>query len=262
MGNSIDIDQLFHRSRERIRDLGEVFTPESCVHDMLALFDQDSENIWGDENISFFEPCCGHGNIVTVIYKKRLEGFYNKAQLHGFQQPALYAVANAMNTLWAIDIDPQNVAHCKMRVLRHTLEFVNEKTGVSDIASNIAQDPDFFAHLLCAINWHIHENETLSSLSRADTAAANAGKTQAGKRWISLNGHRPIDFQTSWTDHFQARKADKLIALDFERSTRFIKNLLAGNERGGGEFGFADFLIGTPTTASDLLVRTKDRATG
>ncbi len=229
---------------------------------MLALIGQDNEEVWSDKDISFFEPCCGHGNIVTVIYKKRLEGFYSKAQLHGFKQPALYAVANAMNTLWAIDIDPQNVAHCKMRVLRHTLEFVSEKMGILDVASVIAQDPEFFAHLFCAINWHIHENETLSSLSCADTAEVNAGKTQAGQRWILRNGHRPIDFNTSWTDHFQAQKADDLIPFDFEKSTRFIKSVLAGNGRSGGEFGFADFLIRKPKTASDRLVRTKDRATG
>lgn len=35
MQNVISIGNLFHRNRERIRELGEVFTPDKYVEDML-----------------------------------------------------------------------------------------------------------------------------------------------------------------------------------------------------------------------------------
>ena len=73
MYNLIGLDELSHRSKNRIKILGEVFTPESYVEDMLNILSKDNKNIWSDENIIFFEPNCGHGNIVIQIYKKRFD---------------------------------------------------------------------------------------------------------------------------------------------------------------------------------------------
>ncbi len=57
-------DHCSYRSKERIKDFGEVFTPESCVNQMLDLIGDQKNELWSDEDISFFEPSCGHGNIV------------------------------------------------------------------------------------------------------------------------------------------------------------------------------------------------------
>ena len=103
--NQYQESRLHHRSRKRIKELGEVFTPEAYVADMLKLIGQNNRGLWSNEDVSFFEPCCGHGNIVTLIYKKRLDGLYKKSQQQGNKNPAYHAVANAVNTLWAIDID-------------------------------------------------------------------------------------------------------------------------------------------------------------
>ena len=43
MDNSLIINLENHRSRERIKDMGEVFTPEQYVQQMLGMFD---EKIW------------------------------------------------------------------------------------------------------------------------------------------------------------------------------------------------------------------------
>ena len=64
-----------HRSRERIKDMGEVFTPDQYVQQMLALF---NDKLWADENAIFFEPSCGHGNIVLPILEKRISIFSRK----------------------------------------------------------------------------------------------------------------------------------------------------------------------------------------
>ena len=73
MQGAIDLGKLFHRSRARIRDFGEVFTPDKYVEDMLDLLGKDCKNIWRNERYVFFEPCCGYGNIVLAIYRRRLE---------------------------------------------------------------------------------------------------------------------------------------------------------------------------------------------
>ena len=56
-----------YRSDSRVRDLGEVFTPEKYISQMLELIESRH---WKDENVFFFEPTCGHGNIVLSILKK------------------------------------------------------------------------------------------------------------------------------------------------------------------------------------------------
>lgn len=69
MESSATINIENHRSRERIRLLGEVFTPDEYVNKMLDMLDP---KVWADESVSFFEPTCGHGNFVLAIAQRRL----------------------------------------------------------------------------------------------------------------------------------------------------------------------------------------------
>lgn len=243
MNNVVSIEALFHRSKARIKDLGEVFTPESYVEDMLALLSKDKRTLWSDENTAFFEMSCGHGNIVVPIYRKRLEAIYRKALGNGIRDAAYYAVANAINTLWAIDIDAKNVSQCRTRVLLATFDFLKSKLGIESEYAIIVKKSNFFAHLLCAISWHISENEALSALSDIDTAATNAKQTRAGAKWFSKNGHQPIDFDLSWVSYFESCKKDKASVMDYERALRFISRCVLGNAKSSGDFEFAKYLL-------------------
>lgn len=247
MSNIVDLEKLFHRSKDRIKDLGEVFTPESYVEDMLNLLAKDKRGLWSDEEISFFEPCSGHGNIVLPIYKRRLEGIYKKAVAQGLSnktaEAPFYAVANALNTLWAIDIDPKNVENCRSRVLSATLDFLKTKLEIKSDAVLFSKKRVFFAHILSAIKWHIDENETLSALSNPENAKASANLTKAGSKWFSQNGHHPMDFDLSWVNFFESCEASKTIPLEYERSLRFIDAILSGKLRGFEDYEFAKAVI-------------------
>jgi hypothetical protein len=243
MSNIVDLEKLFHRSKDRIRDLGEVFTPESYVEDMLNLLSKDRKGLWSDEYITFFEPCAGHGNIVLPIYKRRLDAIYKKALQQGIREAAYYAVANALNTLWAIDIDTKNVENCRSRVLAATLEFLKTKLEVRSDFALISKKQDFFAHVISAIKWHIHENETLSALSDPAHAKASANLTKSGSKWFAQNGHHQLDFDLTWVTYFESCEASKTIPLEFERSTRFIRAVLSRKNGGFEDFEFANVVI-------------------
>ncbi|SEJ25729.1 hypothetical protein [Nitrosomonas eutropha] len=246
MNKIIDLEKLFHRSKERIKDLGEVFTPESSVTDMLNLLTKGKRGLWSDEAIAFFEPCSGHGNIVLPIYKRRLEGIYKKAVAQGLSKTndaPYYAVANTLNTLWAIDIDPKNVENCRSRVLSATLDFLKTKLEIKSDAILFSKKRDFFAHILSAIKWHIDENETLSALSNPENAKASANLTKAGAKWFSQNGHQPMDFDLSWVNFYESCEASKTIPLEYERSLRFIDAVLSGKLRGFDDYEFAKVVI-------------------
>ena len=225
MQNIISIGNLFHRSRERIRDLGEVFTPDRYVEDMLDLLGKECKNFWANDSCVFFEPCCGHGNIVLAIYRRRLRAIYQQAVAQRMGKPYFYAVANALNTLWAIDIDTENIETCRMRVLALTLEFLKQKINCKNSSTLVSQHKNFFAHVLAALSWHIHTNETLSALSSSTVAESQAHKTKAGYTWLKQNGHHQLNFDTTWVAFFTACKRKKVVPREFKQSQKFIASL-------------------------------------
>ena len=243
MSNIVDLNNLNHRSKERIKNLGEVFTPEAYVEDMLDLLSKDKKNLWSNEDIAFFEPCSGHGNFVLSIYKRRLEAIYKKAVSQGNKDAAYYAVANSLNTLWAIDIDKKNIENCRTRVLSATIEFLKLKTAYKDEKTLLSKKKDFFAHVLSAITWHIEENETLSALSNPQSAKVNAGLTKAGAKWFSINGHQQLNFELTWVHYFEQCESANTTPIEYQRSLKFIEASIYGKTRGFDEFDFAKALL-------------------
>jgi len=242
------VKDLHHRSKERIKNLGEVFTPESYVEDMLDLISKDKRGFWANEDIAFFEPCCGHGNIVLSVYRRRLDAIYKKAIAQGFgktKEAPLYAAANALNTLWAIDLDPENIENTRSRVFHETIEFLKEKLNIRNSHLLLLKQKDFFYHFLPAIKWHIDENETLSALSSDKDAKVNAGLTKIGSKWFSQNGHYEIDFDLTWVEFYSSCEESKTIPLEYERSVKFMESILSGKLKGFEDFNFAKVVLVT-----------------
>lgn len=243
MNKTSNLEKLYYRSKSRIKNFGEVFTPEKYVEDMLNLLSKDKEDLWSDEETSFFEPCCGHGNIVISIYKRRLTAIYKKAMFQGICDATFYSVANSINTLWAIDIDYKNIENCRSRVLSVTLDFLKTQLKINNDFDLLVKKKDFFAHILSAIKWHISENETLSALSNPQDAKANANLTKTGAKWFVQNGHHQLNFNLTWAAFFHSCQANNTIPLEYERSVRFVESITSGKVRGFEDFDFAKAVI-------------------
>lgn len=56
------------KSKKRVADHGEVFTPEWMVDAMLDLVKEESERI----DSRFLEPACGSGNFLVKVLKRKL----------------------------------------------------------------------------------------------------------------------------------------------------------------------------------------------
>ena len=99
------------RSKQRVADHGEVFTPEWIVESMLDLVKQETERI----DSRFLEPACGHGNFLAAILKRKLnvvEDRYKKSQLE-FERYSVLAVGS----IYGIDLQPDNVNDARERLL-------------------------------------------------------------------------------------------------------------------------------------------------
>ena len=214
-----------HRSKKRIRDFGEVFTPEKYVNQMLDILDQ---SVWTDTDIVFFEPTCGHGNFVEAIFKRRLNAFLKKAKRQKIKNPHFYTVANTLNNLWAIDIDSNNIEFCRNRVWSLIFNFLwKHEKNILSLESFIRKNKDFLTHLLCCIEWQIHENEVLSCLeTNIFKAEEVANKTAVSKKWFKNNKHRPINFKINWCQYFKNHKKENIIPIEYTKNFRLIKSLI------------------------------------
>ena len=56
------------KSKQRVADHGEVFTPAWMVEAMLDLVKGETERI----DSRFLEPACGNGNFLTRIFRRKL----------------------------------------------------------------------------------------------------------------------------------------------------------------------------------------------
>jgi hypothetical protein len=105
-------DERLVKSTERVRDLGEVFTPNATVQEMLDLL---PHAIWATHpSPTFLEPACGDGNFLVAIFDRKLDQVseaYNggilpagtgadAAQFHGLE---------ALASIYAVDISVDNV---------------------------------------------------------------------------------------------------------------------------------------------------------
>jgi type I restriction-modification system DNA methylase subunit len=95
MWRSLLSDQI--KSQERIKELGEVFTPSKLVLKMLAHLPR---SVW-QEGKTFIDPSCGNGNFLIEVAKRK------KHRGHKI----------ILETIFGVDIMPDNVAECKTRLL-------------------------------------------------------------------------------------------------------------------------------------------------
>lgn len=98
------------KSKERIRNHGEVFTPDFIVADMLGLVKNETERI----ESRFLEPACGDGNFLAPILERKLEivmNRYSRSQID-YERNAIMAMAG----LYGIELLGDNVKQCRKRL--------------------------------------------------------------------------------------------------------------------------------------------------
>ena len=69
------------KSKQRVADHGEVFTPDWLVDSMLDLVKDETERL----DSRFLEPACGSGNFLAKILKRKLaavEVKYSKSEFN------------------------------------------------------------------------------------------------------------------------------------------------------------------------------------
>ena len=100
------------KSKERIREHGEVFTAEREVKAMCDLVKDETERI----DSRFLEPACGDGNFLAEILTRKLEVVkrkYKKSTLD-YEKNAVLAISS----VYGVDIMQDNVLACRERLFK------------------------------------------------------------------------------------------------------------------------------------------------
>jgi hypothetical protein len=100
------------KSSDRVRDLGEVFTPSSTVQEMLDLLPKKMWNI--HPSTTFLEPACGDGNFLVAILDRKLERLSEDIEAHLLPagvdiEAAQFHALEAIASIYAIDISSENI---------------------------------------------------------------------------------------------------------------------------------------------------------
>lgn len=99
------------KSKERVSDHGEVFTPSWLVENMLDLVKGETERI----DARFLEPACGSGNFLVPILQRKLAAVEMKFGKSGFERQH-YALFGLM-CCYGIELLSDNIAECRANML-------------------------------------------------------------------------------------------------------------------------------------------------
>jgi hypothetical protein len=99
------------KSKQRVADHGEVFTPEWLVEAMLDLVKDESERI----DARFLEPACGSGNFLVQVLRRKLAAVELRYGKSDFERRhfALYALM----CTYGIELLEDNIAECRENML-------------------------------------------------------------------------------------------------------------------------------------------------
>jgi len=108
------------RSKKRVADHGEVFTPPWLVEAMLDLVKGETERI----DSRFLEPACGSGNFLVPILKRKLAAVELKYGKSGDFEKQHYALL-ALMCIYGIELLADNIVECRANMLEVLADYLN-----------------------------------------------------------------------------------------------------------------------------------------
>jgi hypothetical protein len=106
------------KSKQRVADHGEVFTPAWLVEAMLDLVKEETERI----DSRFLEPACGNGNFLVPVLHKKLAAVELKFSNSEFEKQH-YALLAVMCT-YGIELLADNIVECRANMLDVLAEYL------------------------------------------------------------------------------------------------------------------------------------------
>jgi hypothetical protein len=106
------------KSKKRVADHGEVFTPSWMVEAMLDLVKDETERI----DARFLEPACGSGNFIVQVLRRKLAAVEIKFGKSDFERRHYSLLA--LMCIYGIELLDDNVAECRANALEIIADYL------------------------------------------------------------------------------------------------------------------------------------------
>ena len=182
------------RSRVRVADHGEVFTPPQMVEAMLDLVKDESERI----DSRFLEPACGSGNFVVPVLKRKLSAVWARYGSSDFERR--HQALLALMSIYGIELLDDNVAECRANLL-------------DVIAAYLAVNPgeEWYTAAARVLDVNIVYGDALSMTTRGDNPQAI---TFAEWSYVGKGMFRRRDFRYDTLTQMSSFGADDTLFAD------------------------------------------------
>ena len=117
------------RSRDRVRDLAEVFTH---LREVNAILDSVADAFCALD-VKFLEPASGSGNFLTEVLRRKLR-LVTKADCVS-QEHYEHRLLRAVASIYGVDISPQNVTEARARMAHVLLEHYQDDANTVEPTS-------------------------------------------------------------------------------------------------------------------------------
>jgi hypothetical protein len=172
------------RTRQRVRDLAEVYTHEREVNAMLNLIpDMFPQNNMNGVELKFLEPACGSGNFLEEILQRKLVPirFSKIRDMERYEHWLLRGLAS----IYAIDISAENVTESRDRILSALRKhYINDADGIEPTSG-------FVEAAEAIVITNIQLGNTLTDASILEVIDYKAGPKGTFKRTWSMLDESP-----------------------------------------------------------------------
>ena len=122
-------------SKQRVADHGEVYTAKREVNAMLDLVKEETERI----DSRFLEPACGTGNFLVEILNRKMEAVRKQFAKNRYEYDL--ASAQAVSSMYGVELLPDNTAICRQRLLELFLDIYqrHQHAAAADELKNCIQ---------------------------------------------------------------------------------------------------------------------------
>ena len=158
VSSTLESDPLI-KSKERVKEYGEVFTPEHIVKQMCDLCEPNISDI----TKKIFEPTCGNGNFLVEILKRKLNSITFKTSTKNnkiyVSSDTEFNILIALSNIYAVDIQQDNIKEARSRLETVIFNYINSFKTKKDLS--ISNSSTFLQAMTEILKANIIRGDTL-----------------------------------------------------------------------------------------------------